>query len=234
MNNQVRTHSTQTWLKEQSEMNDILHLKVGSTMSSHSDEVIIEFGHETDQGGSEKMSSLYAEAPSLYIPKNEKHYSISFLTDISLHPTVKLAFKAGISGVYSIERANTTFVHDVILEDLKTGTLQDFKQNHAYNFFADTSDDPNRFVLHFKALGTNDGIRNENISVYYGNGWLNISGIDDTPTTVEVYNTAGSKIDTWKLSKGGTHRKSLDMKPGVYIVKMYSSKLSSSTRIIVF
>lgn len=233
MNDQVRTHSTQAWLKNDAEINDILHLKVGSTINSYSDEVIIEFGHENDHGGSEKMTSMYGDAPSLYIPKNEKPYSISFLSDISLHPSVNLVFKAGMNGIYFIETANSAFVHEVVLEDLKTGILHEFKQNQVYSFTANTNDDPNRFVLHFKALGTGNDINNENIRLYYSNGWLNVSGLDNEPTILEVFNATGSMIMEWNLSNGGTHRKPVDFKPGVYLVRLFNSTLTVSKKIMI-
>lgn len=234
MNNQVRVHNTQPWLKEQVDLSDILHLKVGSTVNSYSDEVILEFGHETYQGGSEKMFSMYGDAPSLYMIKDENHYSINFLTDVSLHPAVNLSFKAGENGLYTLEMDDSGFMYEVILEDLKTGIQHTLKVNEPYNFIASTNDNPDRFMLHFKALGTELPENSERVRVFYNNGWLNVLNAGNETSKIEVYNIAGSLVKYWELPATNTYRKSVDLNPGVYVVKLMNKSTSASNMIIVF
>ena len=55
MDNGIRVHDNQAWLKSTDEIANILRLKASGNVNSYSDEIVIEFGHQDATGGAEKM-----------------------------------------------------------------------------------------------------------------------------------------------------------------------------------
>ena len=58
MDDRVRVHNTQAYLKSTDEVANVLRMKVSGNVNSYSDEIVVEFGHPTADGGAEKMFSF--------------------------------------------------------------------------------------------------------------------------------------------------------------------------------
>ncbi|MFN8134770.1 MAG: hypothetical protein U0Z17_05960 [Bacteroidales bacterium] len=101
------------------------------------DEIFLEFGHATSEGGAAKWFSFVTTAPGLYTPKAGTDYSICFLTSVADNPEIPLFFKSGFDGNCSL---NATFNSDLFdfvqLEDIGAGTFYDLKLNSVFTFTA--------------------------------------------------------------------------------------------------
>jgi hypothetical protein len=234
MNNNVRTHSNQEWLKQTPALADVLRLKVSSISNSYSDEAVLEFGHDSENGGAMKMYSLFETAPAFYTTKDDIAYSISFLSEITEYPSVNLGFEAGAEAVYTIAVASSDFFHDMIIEDLRDGRKQQLDHKTPYHFSARTNDDPNRFVLHFKALGTDPPDMQAPLQAWAYDRMLYISNPEDDKAVAEVYSPAGMLLKTWEVNGKGLHRLPLGLPPGIYLLKMQNSATASSSKLLVF
>jgi len=62
-----------------------------------------------------------------------------------------MGFVTGVSGTFTISATSLEYMleTDIILEDLKTGILQDLHDNPEYIFTGMPGDNPNRFLVHF-------------------------------------------------------------------------------------
>ncbi|MEI7727439.1 MAG: hypothetical protein WCK09_20180, partial [Bacteroidota bacterium] len=133
--------------------------KVSGNANTYSDEIVIEFGHETAAGGAQKMFSFYETAPSFYTVKPTGNYSIDFRGEPGA-VSIPLSFKAGADGNYTITASQLesfTSSTSIILEDLKAAKTQNLMQDPAYTFTATKSDEGARFLLHFGgAFSVND------------------------------------------------------------------------------
>jgi hypothetical protein len=239
MNDNVRTHSNQEWLKSTPALADVLRLKVTGTANNYSDETIIEFGHNSDDGGASKMLSIVTEAPALYSLVKGNAYAIGFLNDISGHPYVNLGFKAGAEAVYTLALANADFFHDIIIEDLRDGRKQKLAIDMPYHFSAKTSDDSNRFVLHFKALGTDPLDMLPSVNAWAYERLLYICNPLDEGVVVEIFSMAGKLLYTHELSSQGLHRLPLQLPPGIYLLRLHpenyrDSATGTSIKLTVF
>jgi fibronectin-binding autotransporter adhesin len=99
-----------------------------------------------------KMLGNYNQ-PTLYtVMMGNMMATINTLPSIDQSPNVVMGMFVGTSGNYELTFNNinsfdpTSYIY---LEDTKTGTMQDMRANNTYSFAATTSDDADRFVIHF-------------------------------------------------------------------------------------
>lgn len=166
----VQTHSTQSWLKESEEENNLLRLKLTTNVNTYSDEMILAVNHEFENGGSWKLWSLYADAPEIYSLKNDENYSIDRMPYVNEGSVVSLGIKAGVSTIYTltVTGLNTFYTaKSVNLEDLKTGAIRRLNDNNVYTFSAGPDDQPNRLQLHFGGpYGMSDPVKANPVCIY--------------------------------------------------------------------
>jgi hypothetical protein len=221
----VRVHADQAFLKSTEAVPNTLRLKVSGNANTYSDEIMIEFGHQTSEGGAEKMNSFYETAPSLFTVKTDGNYSIDFRGEPEA-VTIPLSFKAGVDGNYTItasqlESFASTSV--ITLEDLKLAKKQDLTQNPVYNFVSSKNDDGARFLLHFGgAFGIGENNKVQPITVY---AFGNTVYITNTSTTilkgdVFVYNTLGQMLLQQKWTGDNLTGINLNASTGYYLVKV--------------
>jgi len=232
MDNQVRRNAVQQWLKTSQTEPGVIRLKVTNAANSYSDEVMLEFGHETNIGGSLKMFSFYPEAPSLYTVKDNLNYSISFLGEADKTPTVPLAFKAGVNSSYAISINGLEIFEVVELEDLQTGIRHPLTLHPVYEFLATTSDDPNRFVLHFKALGVEEQTTTQPYT-FYRPGEIVVFNPWHSKVTLFVFDASGRKVKEQTLHGLQQHNIAFNAAPGLYIVALQTNTQVSTTKLIV-
>ena len=232
MNNSIRMHSNQEWLKSQKDSPGLLQLAISSEANRYSDEIIIEFGHQNDRGGAEKMFSMYQEAPGLYSKKHNENWSISFLTDINTHPVVPVGFKAGVKAIYTLSSTGTGFFEQVILEDLHTGTLHDLTQYDSYHFSAGPGDPQDRFLLHFMTVGTDQQYVAKPI-VYHANAMLHVVNPWQTKADIQVYDAGGRLVQYFKAPTPGMHRFGFQPQPGIYLIRVLGEKQVIVRKVII-
>ncbi|MDX2002449.1 MAG: PKD domain-containing protein [Chitinophagales bacterium] len=92
--------------------------------------------------------------PTLYTSTNPALplQSINALPSVVNVTSVPMGLMPGTSGSYTFtaqELSTFDATALIFLEDLKTGTVQNLRENPVYNFYADVADNADRFLLHF-------------------------------------------------------------------------------------
>jgi len=233
MNNEVREHADQAFLKSSS-ADEMLRLKVTNAGNTYSDELIINFGNAGDQGGAEKMFTIESTAPSIYSMKLNKNWSINYLTTIDQHSIIPIGFKAGVDGNYNIHVSNINTFNDntnVYLKDLATNTITDLRQSSDYHFTAIPNENANRFQLLFQSpqLGISNNII-ENTSIYSYNNAIYINS-NETIKEIAIYNTLGQLIKILD-NKNGKANFTMDAST-IYLVRVITSKTVVSKKVFV-
>ncbi|MFZ4740411.1 MAG: PKD domain-containing protein [Bacteroidales bacterium] len=221
MNNEVREHADQAFLKS-STMDEMIRLKVTSAGNTYSDELIVSFGNISNQGGAEKMFSIEASAPSIYSCKLNKKWSISNLTSIADNATIPVGFKTGVDGNYTISAMGVQTLGNVMLEDLNTGVQQNLSINNNYSFNAQTNDNENRFLLHFGAIGIKE-IVTKNPNIYFNNEIISVFNPWSGKTTLNVYDINGKLIQTYTAKEGNSNYP-FNPSKGVYVIKLQNEQ----------
>jgi hypothetical protein len=234
----IRVHNTQPYLKTTDAIANILRVKVAGNANTYSDEIVVEFGHPTANGGAEKMFSFYETAPSLYTVKPDGNYSIDFRGE-SGAVTIPLSFKAGIDGNYTLTASQLeSFASstEITLEDVKLNTTQNLMQNSAYTFSSTKTDDGARFLLHFGgAFSINENAKEQPIKVYASGNTVYISNTAGSVMKGDmyVYNTMCQILLQQKLSGKNQTNVTLNAPTGYYLVKVVTNENAYSTKIFI-
>jgi hypothetical protein len=231
MDNRIRVHSDQNWLKNEKTIPGILRLLVSSEASSYNDETILEFGHETNRGGSKKMFSIYPQAPGLYAIKNNDAFSISFWGSQEDHPAIPLGFKPGHDGFYTLAAKGLESFVEIELEDLQTGIIHPLSLTNTFQFQANTGDDPRRFVLHFNALGLEDTSLKQPYA-FYQQGGLSVFNPWQGPIVMQVIDASGRKLFEYPLQHGKQHFR-FNQVPGLYFLTFTGSAQTASLKLLI-
>ena len=153
MDNNVRVHDNAgSWFKNTEINAPMLSVVVKSEADNSYDEVRLQFGYAANQSGATKLFSHVITAPSLYMTSNDQSYSVRHLSDTAENPIIPLVFKPGKDGGYMLNcNFDDNKFETVLLEDCQTHYVQNMKTASTYSFQASKTDDPNRFVLHFRS-----------------------------------------------------------------------------------
>jgi len=233
-----RVHNAQNLYKS-STPDDVVRLTVTS-QNGYSDEAFVYFSSSATNGLDEaidvpKLASPSQVVPQIYSLIGTDKYAINAMGELT-SISVPVGFLPGINGTFTI-KANelSSFVNatTIDLQDLKTGTYQKLMQNDTYTFTANTTDDANRFVLHFnKALLGID--ENKAVSTYifsYGNDiFVNST---ENAKQIAIYNTIGQLIYSVENNPAGMFKYSLNGTTGYYIVRVITDKNVSSEKVFV-
>jgi hypothetical protein len=232
IDNDARVHSTQAWLKSGND--NAFRLRVNAPASYGSDELLLEFGHNSSVGGAQKWNSLVSTAPGLFTTKEDANLSISYLSSVSENPMIPVAFKAGIDGNYSLTADfNTASFSSVTLIDAKTSMTQNLNTNPVYSFNATTGDDLNRFTLHFGTLGIDNPATSSSISVYTHGETLYIGGLE-AKAEISVINLTGQVVMSSRTNGSGLHSLNAAVLPkGVYVVSVISNGQAISRKVVL-
>jgi hypothetical protein len=154
---------------------------------------------------------------------------------ITTSTAVPIGILVPTNGNYSITAegmANFSMCTAITLEDLKTNTTQNLLQNPVYSFTAATTDNANRFVLHFAtSVGVNEnGKTNTGIYAYDNNIYVNAN---EQIKQIAVYNTMGQLIETTNNVNGLQKISMNGHATGYYIVKVITDKNVYSEKVLV-
>lgn len=200
----AKVHSGQGFYKS---TNDILVMKVSKNNSPVYDIAAISFNSQSTNlynplfDASEMQT--FGDAPSFYslLSTGEK-LSINAIPTPTTNTIVNMGFVAGTNATYTFKAtnlANISFTHPIILEDTKTGVSQNLFQNPTYQFTATTSDNANRFKLHFNASTGIQENENNATLVYCTDGQIIVSS-KSMIKTIEIYNEVGQQMGVYKVN----------------------------------
>jgi hypothetical protein len=238
MDNGVRVHNSQPYLKITDEIINSLRMKVSGNANMYSDEIVIEFGHLTANGGAEKMFSFYETAPSLYTAKQDGKYSIDF-RGVPGAVTIPMSFEAGADGVYSLmasQLESFTSSTAITLEDLKLKKFQNLMQNPTYTFSATQSDDEARFLLHFGGtFSVYDKGNTHPVTIYVLGNSIFISNNSSAMLKGEVivYNMIGQSVMRQSLCENTMTKINLNGCAGYYLVKVIAGDRVFSEKVFI-
>ena len=238
MDEGIRLHNTQPFLKSSEAIANILRIKVAGNANNYSDEIVVEFGHPTANGGAGKMFSFYETAPSLYTVKPDGNYSIDFRGEPGA-VTIPVSFKAGADGNYTLTASQIeTFTSSttIILEDLQAAKTQNFMQNPVYTFSSAKADDGARFLLHFGgAFSISENEKEQPITVYASGNTVYISKKSGEVMKGEVivYTMIGQAMMHQQLSESPLTKLTLSGTPGYYLVKVITGDHAYSVKVFI-
>lgn len=238
MNNSVKVHSAQAYLKGGETIDEELRLSLSCDANSYSDETIIDLNSSDDSDGTEKFRSMYINAPELWSVKNSQNYSINFIGDSDSNGSIPLCVKAGVAGNYTIAASQTESFGEnsvITLEDRVAGTFTNLAFVPEYTFHVSTSSTiSDRFFLHFlDVTSVADTKAEKQFNIYATDGVIRIASLQQEAGKITVSDMLGRAIATGRVEPGATTRIDLNGNTGVYIVSINTNGKISTTKILV-
>ena len=225
-----RTHSTQAFVKSSKQSNYENIIDIFAHNNQMQDIVHISFQENGSTGFDNgwDASKLFGaeEAPQLYLVEQDRKLSYNHLPELveDEEKLVVMNYIPGTNGEQKLIANTSGFFHtDVILEDIKTGNMHNFKEQAEYVFAAEKTDSPERFLLHFK--GKANSINEED------NNWLSIYSNDhkiyietdqlftNENSNITIYNLLGQEIWSQELPAKKLNIIELQGKQPVVIIK---------------
>jgi hypothetical protein len=179
---------------------------------------------------------MYTDAPELWSVKDGNKYSINFLGDMST--IVPLSVKAGVAGTYTLTASQVeSFANnsDISLEDRAAGTFTPLNANPSYSFQVNSPGTiTDRFFLHFMDMtGVETPEATRNFNMFTSDGILTIQSLQQLGGKVAIFDMLGRTLATGRIEAGATLQIDMHGNTGVYIVKVFTSKGVSNTKILV-
>jgi hypothetical protein len=230
---EARVHTgASNWLRSAATVStSSVRLKVMDLSGHGSDEIKLQFGHSDNRAGSLKLFSFVKEAPSLYLMKEDRAYSIRYLTDTKDNSTGAVRFKAGVDGTYQLTcQFDPASYRSVILEDRLTGTLHEFASMDSYTFSASVNDPANRFLLHFQGDGDEDPAKEALVYVQDDRLVIDLQALTATYQG-QVYDVDGHQITFAELTGGQVTTVRLP-KRGVYVVTLRNTQSKAHFKVV--
>ena len=212
IDNDARTNTTTPYLK--STVSN--YVKLAATGNDRTDEMVVRFEENATaqfegQFDGLKLAAGDYEYPQIYSIA-DKNLAYNALPETE---TVQLGFHCGVNGQYTIEAVDINEIAEVWLEDTFTGIVTNLATS-SYTFSYSTSDEVNRFVLHFTALSTDElNASVNNIYAYNNNVYIHMIS---NHGIAQVYNMTGQLVNTYNLTSG-TNQFAIDQR-GNYIIKV--------------
>ncbi len=231
----ARVHSNIPFYKNN--IADLLILKAEG--NAYADETFIRFNEEATPlfdadhdayklWGLENAPQLYSIVPGDVLSINELPFQGNEVVD--------LGFKCNTSGTYSITASgidNFSALTPIFIEDLTINYVQDLRQNPEYSFNYNTSDQENRFKIHFKSTTGFEDPLALGIKVYGFDHTVVFNNTTGLTGDVRIYDLAGRKLKDATMSSTTATRIHLQVATGTYIVKVTTAKGTVNTKVFI-
>ncbi|MCF8275516.1 MAG: T9SS type A sorting domain-containing protein [Flavobacteriales bacterium] len=176
--------------------------------------------------------------PTLQTRIGDVDYSINSLP-IEGHPmTIPMDLFPGVSGDFTFTAEyldQFTVEAHVYLEDLKEGVIQELTVNPLYAFTADESDDPERFLLHFRLNGEDPLYTGDDMMMYANDHTAYVFLPEfEGKASLEVFNALGEVVyQTSTLYEG---KNSFDLNflaTGPYIMRVLVDGKPTTKKVVL-
>ncbi|MBU2650439.1 MAG: T9SS type A sorting domain-containing protein [Bacteroidetes bacterium] len=230
-------HQTDPFLKNIQEPVNYLYVRVNGNETFYSDaKIMIRSGASAALDPMEDGHFLGGDelAPQLYSMTSDNYKTMHNVYPPEPNTVVPLGFYTGYDDSFTMTFSYLeSFPPETgfILEDLKTGTTHNLRDNPEYTFAYTVNDDPDRFLLHIDGLtGIDNPVAHENVKIITTGNQVNIHS-NGLQGEVMVYNMVGQQIHHTELA-GGEISFTVE-KPGIYIVNIISEDAESNHKIYI-
>lgn len=187
----------------------------------------------------EKFSNDNVAIPEIYSVVSNQELVINSMNELTEGKTVTLGFRPGQAGTFTIETTQLENIDaKVVLVDKVAVKEQELTAETPYTFASDETPTNDRFLIKLVSkvpTGVDNTAATGDLTVYVNrnNRIQLICGIElNDQATVSVYNVAGQKLSTQKLSKSATELNGT-YNPGVYMIQLTNGSQAITKKLII-
>jgi len=208
-----------------------------------SDKTRVRFGNDGESNGFDSMLDANkidapGAQPTLKTRLRGVEYSINSLS-LDDHPmTIPMDLIPGVTGEFKFTAKlldDFTVEAHVYLEDLKLDKIQELTVNPVYTFNADESDDPERFLLHFRLDGEEPIYTGDDVLLYAHDhsAFIFLPELDGK-AQLEVFNALGELVhQTSNLNEGKNEINLEGLATGSYILRAMVNNKPITRKVIL-
>ncbi len=233
--NEARTNEFQAFYK--SSINNVIRLKVEGDI--YSDETMVRFDNQASSQFDSQFDAYKLKASDvnhLYTKTADgSELAINALTSIEENTSIPVYFEVAHNGTYSLTASELETIAGSVpvwLEDLKTGAVQNLRENAVYAFSANVNDNVNRFKLTFAVLGVDDKpLQNVNIWSVDKNIHMQLPVV--VKGNVRVTNAAGQTLLNSEINAVGEYVIHAPVAAGIYMVTITSNEGTVTKKVFI-
>jgi len=172
-------------------------------------------------------------APQLWTNINGEDFSTNTLPPVYESMTIDLNFKAGVNSTYHLipDGLESFYLNsEIYLEDLFTDNIVDLRETDIYTFQANTSDNNQRFKLHFYGIThIEDAPSFKDINIYSNENHVFVKMPEQgIKYNIQIYDIMGRNLLEKDMISHGIDKFFLDKSNAVLIVRInYNNKVTS-------
>jgi hypothetical protein len=229
LDNTMRTHMGQNNYYK-TEFDNLLVLEVEG--NGYSDATYLRFddaatvGFDGQFDAYKLFTSFNEDLPQLYTKSADINLSINVLPSAT---SVDLSFFAGVSGDYMISIDETNGMQYIFIEDHFTNQITDLLSDD-YSFSYNTSDDPERFTLHFTLMSVQESEINP-FQIYTAENMLNVRLNENIEGIIRVHDIMGRELGNQTITSS-EHSFSLTGK-SVYLISVTTNEGTFTEKVYV-
>ncbi len=167
-------------------------------------------------------------APQLFVHQNANDLSIAAMGELGDDgKVVALHYEARKFGTHELMFAGQHELDgmDIYLEDTELGHMQDMHLQPAYNFYTDSNNEPERFLLHFspKITGIDTPADKSSLSIYSWDKAIYIKSVDGSSlqgSQLYVYDLFGRQLTSQEVRQTNMLRVPVSVNNTYVVVKM--------------
>jgi hypothetical protein len=231
---QARTHNALNWLKSSAPIGYVI-LTAVEVENNMSQECIIRMKDESTDGFDENLDAPFmaGNAPQIYTVIENKALSMNSVPSYT-NKTFELGFVKNIASVFTIQLniENIPEGEVISLFDKKLNQYFELTKGLAYEFTSEPGDDPNRFLLHFGAVGVDEAIPATAIAAYVSNNILYVLNAQGK-VQVDVLDLSGRMVYSQSMQAEGLSSTPINLSAGVYVVRLNDGQTTRANKVIV-
>jgi len=237
----ARVHDITSWYKGAQVYENGIVLKAIDPEGSTAQESVIRFDANASEGYDTKYDSYFLSgyAPRFYSRSLDENYALNTLPTLTEERQIPLSFVKNGSTNFFIQAEGMETLnppYPLYLTDLKTNTTQNLTNNPIYTFTAEEGDDPNRFLLHFQAVGIDEPTTSGQtlpIVVWNHENTLTVSNPEQLPGEIMVYNITGQTALMANLENVTKQTIPHQLIEGIYVVQVSVKGKVKNQKILV-
>ncbi len=175
---------------------------------------------------------LAGYGPRFYSLKSGKKLSSYSIPEFNDDMIIPFGFTKNSGDLFVIELLEGIEGKTLYLTDLKLNIKTNLTQEGSYSFTSTEGDDPNRFLLHFGAVGVDEAIPATAVAAYVSNNILYVLNAQGK-VQVDVMDISGRLVHSQSLQTTGLSSTPLSLPAGVYVVRLNDGQTSRTNKVIV-
>jgi len=227
----ARAHSSTAWYKNTTPR---LMLSASPTDGSSRQESQIRIEPEATSSFDFYYDSRFLPgyAPQFYSMSGGEMLSSNALPQVQNGASIPLGFVKNQHESFVIRLEENNIGETVLIKDLKLNLTHNLSQQPEYHFTSAQGDDPNRFLLHFGAVGVDETIPETAIAAYVSNNILYVLNAQGK-VQVDVLDLSGRMVYSQSMQAEGLSSTPINLSAGVYVVRLNDGQTTMANKVIV-